>query len=60
MPVAWQQFFEQSLQLDESDCYQFHAYLLKTNRFGSAQPRFIVLTTVWMINAKAAFSKVAQ
>jgi hypothetical protein len=32
---------------------------LKQNRFGSAQARFIVLTTRWVINAKAAFDKVS-
>ena len=57
MPLNWQQFFETSLQITSDDCYQFHAYLLKTNRFGTAQPRFIVLTSIWMINAKASFEK---
>lgn len=45
--------------MGDDDCYQFHAYLLKTNRFGSAQPRFIILTTKWMINAKASFDKLS-
>ena len=57
MPINWQKFFEEKLQLPSDDCYQFHAYLLKTNRFGSAQPRFIVLTMYWMMNAKASFDK---
>jgi hypothetical protein len=58
MPLKWQQFFEEKIEISADDCYQFHAYLLKQNRFGSAQPRFIVLTTKWIINIKAAFDKV--
>ncbi|CDW87089.1 UNKNOWN [Stylonychia lemnae] len=57
MPLNWQQFFEKNIDIQANDCYQFHAYLLKTNRFGSAQPRFIMLTSFWMINAKASFDK---
>lgn len=59
MPLNWQQFFEKNIEVQDDDCYQFHAYLLKQNRFGSAQARFIVLTTRWVINAKAAFDKVS-
>ena len=58
MPLVWQGFFEKYLEIQSPDCYQFHAYLLKFNRFSTAQPRFIVITTIWMINAKAAFEKV--
>ena len=58
MPLKWQQFFEEKIEISADDCYQFHAYLLKQNRFGSAQPRFIVLTTKWIFNIKAAFDKV--
>jgi hypothetical protein len=36
MPLNWQKFFENNIKLDDDDCYQFHAYLLKQNRFGSA------------------------
>ena len=56
--MKWQQFFEEKIEITSDDCYQFHAYLLKQNRFGSAQPRFIVLTTKWIINVKASFDKV--
>lgn len=59
MPLNWQRFFEEKIGIQDNDCYQFHAYLLKTNRFGSAQPRFIILTNVWMINAKASFDKLS-
>ena len=58
MPHKQQQFFEEKLEIQADDCYQFHAYLLKENRFGSAQPRFIILTTRWVINVKASFDKI--
>eukprot|EP00347_Sterkiella_histriomuscorum_P002095 403369493 len=57
MPLNWQMFFENNVDIQANDCYQFHAYLLKTNRFGTSQPRFILLTSFWMINAKASFEK---
>lgn len=44
MPLNWQLFFEAKIEIQSDDCYQFHAYLLKENRFGQAQPRFIILT----------------
>lgn len=59
MPLTWQKFFETNLELEADDCYQFHAYLLKQNRFGAAQPRFIILTTRWVSNAKASFDKLS-
>ena len=57
MPLKWQQFFEEKIEIQADDCYQFHAYLLKENRFGAAQPRFMILTTIWVINVKASFDK---
>ena len=39
IPIYWQQFFEKSLQLQKAgqdrieDCYQYHAFVLKSNRF---------------------------
>ena len=57
MPHKWQEFFEKSIQMQADDCYQFHVYLLKENRFGAAQPRFMLLTTRWVINIVASFDK---
>ena len=31
---------------------------MKVNRFTAAQPRFVIFTNIWMINAKASFDKV--
>ena len=31
---------------------------MKVNRFTAAQPRFVVITNIWMINAKATFDKI--
>ena len=43
--------------MKKPDNYQFHAYVLKINRFGQQQPRLFVLTTLWMVNLKPAFEK---
>lgn len=39
------------------DAYQFHCFLVKTNKFMIAQPRFFVLSMVFMYNTKCQFNK---
>lgn len=41
---------------DKDDCYQFHSYVKKKNRWTFYDNRFIVLTLKWMINADAGFA----
>jgi hypothetical protein len=45
IPIQWQMFLEEKLQVVKPDNYQFHAYILKVNKFGQQQPRLFVLTT---------------
>ena len=33
LPIYWQEFFEQNLNLQSSDCYQFHAFVVKRNTY---------------------------
>ena len=35
LPLKWQAFFEEALKIKDPDCYQFHCYLLKKNKYGS-------------------------
>lgn len=62
LPIYWQKFFESALQLQKpaqgriEDCYQYHAFVLKTNRFFMSQKRFVVLSLMWMMNVDAGFS----
>lgn len=57
LPSQWQNFLESKLEVVKPDNYQFHAYILKVNKFGQQQPRLFVLTTQWMFNTKPAFEK---
>eukprot|EP00350_Pseudokeronopsis_sp_OXSARD2_P003234 CAMPEP_0170558246 /NCGR_PEP_ID=MMETSP0211-20121228/33871_1 /TAXON_ID=311385 /ORGANISM="Pseudokeronopsis sp., Strain OXSARD2" /LENGTH=86 /DNA_ID=CAMNT_0010870019 /DNA_START=463 /DNA_END=723 /DNA_ORIENTATION=+ len=43
--------------MKEPDCYQFHAYIIKLNKFTANTPKFVILTNLWMINAKCTFDK---
>jgi hypothetical protein len=36
LPVKWQAFFEKELAIENPDCYQFHCFLIKTNKWGAA------------------------
>lgn len=56
LPLRWQAFFEQALSITEPDCYQFHCYLLKKNSYGWIQPRFFVISQVFMFNTDCAFN----
>ena len=38
------------------DCYQYHAFVLKSNRFFMSQKRFVVLSLMWMMNVEAGFT----
>ena len=62
LTTYWQQFFERELGItyQDNDCYQFHAYVLKKNRYTVMQRRFIVLSTKWMYNSDAQFEKSGQ
>lgn len=66
LPIIWQRVLEAHLGMsptsqqklcnyDEDDCYQFHGYVKKKNRWTFYDNRFIVLTLKWMINADASF-----
>jgi len=57
LPKKWQGFFEKALQINSPDIYQFHCFLVKTNKFFQQQPRFFVLSMVFMYNTKCAFNK---
>jgi hypothetical protein len=57
IPGYWQEFFEKNLGIldDTNDCYQFHAFVLKQNRFYQWQRRFIVFSIKWLFNVTADF-----
>lgn len=66
MNIEWQKKLEEQLGMlpthkidktnfDQDDCYQFHGYVKKKNRWTFYDNRFIVLTLKWMINADAGF-----
>ncbi len=48
--VAWQQFFERSLTIQEPFYYQFHFFLKKVNSRGDQESRVIVLTNEYILN----------
>jgi hypothetical protein len=33
MPQTWREFFEKSFNIAKPDLYQFHCFLIKTNKF---------------------------
>ena len=57
LPLKWQLFFETKLQIKAPDCIQFHCYLLKKNKFGQRQPRFFVISQVFMFNTECEFNE---
>lgn len=56
LPLQWQGFFERALTIRPPDCYQFHCYLTKKNAYGQRQPRFFVISQVFMFNTDCGFN----
>ena len=54
--MQWQGFFERELKLKHPDCYQFHCFVLKKNYYGSLQPRFFVISQLFLFNCKCSFN----
>ena len=55
LPIYWQKFFEDNLNLADSDVYQMHAFIIKRNRYFFNKKRFIVVTNYFIYNVEAEF-----